>query len=273
MRILITGANGFIARHLIAAAAAQGDEVLALARSGAHIAGATQTYAWSLGQLAPPACVKDRQCAIHLAHDFAGTTGAQRTLDGTLALAAQLQAAGITRQLFFSSYSAGTQATSLYSRTKLALEQSLTGYRGMVIVRPGLVLGAGGLYGRIRHWAQRLPLVPLPDGGSGVVPVIKVEKLCRLTLQLARNAQAPGTANLFEPQLKSLRALVIEAAVEAGRHPRILPIPSGLLLAGLRLAATLKLPLPVNPDNLVGFLANQSAQHKSHLSPEAGDRT
>ena len=268
MRILITGANGFIARHLIAAAAAQGDEVFALSRSGAPVTGAAQTYAWSLGQLAPPACVIDRQCAIHLAHDFAGAEGAQRTLDGTLALAAQLQAAGFTRQLFFSSCSAGAQATSLYGRTKLALEQSLAGYRGMVIIRPGLVLGAGGIYGRIRYWAQRLPLVPLPDGGSGVVPVIAVEKLCRLTLQLACNAPAARAVNLFEPQLKSLHALVSEAAAEAGRQPRILPIPAGLLLAGLRLAATLRLPLPVNADNLVGFLANQSAQHQSYLARE-----
>jgi uncharacterized protein YbjT (DUF2867 family) len=189
-------------------------------------------------------------------------------MEGTVALASQLQTAGVARQLFFSSYSAGAQATSLYGRAKLLLEQALTGYRGMVIVRPGLVLGEGGIYGRIRQWARRLPIIPLPDGGSGVVPVIEITRLCRLTLQLAHAEQAPREANLFEPELKSLRALTLEAAAEVQRQPVIFPIPSSLLMAGLQMAALCKLPLPVNPDNLAGFLANQSAQHASHLAEE-----
>lgn len=270
MRILVFGANGFIARHLIAQAAAQDVSVVALSRKAIPEPGAKRTYIWSLGEAVPPASLSKVSCAIHLAHDFAGEEGARRTLDGTLTAAAQCEAAGISQQLFFSSYSAGPQATSLYGRTKLALEQGLAERRGMCIVRPGLVLGDGGLYGRMRHWAQRLPLVPLPDGGRGRVPVIEIEQLCRLTLQLARMRPPPAEANLFKPQLRSLRDLVLQAAVEVDKHPAILPIPSHALLWALRVAERLRLSLPVNPDNLAGFLANQAAQHVSHLT-DAGE--
>jgi nucleoside-diphosphate-sugar epimerase len=265
MRILVTGANGFIARHLIAVAEAQGHTVHRLARAGTST---EQTFAWSLGKPAPRAAVDGVNCAIHLAHDFSGTAGANLTMAGTVALASQLQAAGITRQLFFSSYSAGVQASSLYGITKHTLEKALADYHGLVIVRPGLVLGEGGIYGRIRRWARHLPCVPLPNGGNDLVPVITIEKLCRLTLQLAAIARPPREANLFEPQLVSLRELVLKAAAEANRRPLILPVPSRLLRLVLQVTAATKLPLPVNADNLAGFLANQSAQHTSYLGGE-----
>jgi uncharacterized protein YbjT (DUF2867 family) len=203
---------------------------------------------------------------VYLAHDFAGEEGARRTFEATLALASQLQAAGIERQIFFSSYSAGTHAASFYGQTKYALEQALAVYQGLIIVRPGLVLGNGGIYGRIRNWAQRLSVLPLPGGGRGKVPVIEIEKLCRLTLQLVSGEASITEANLFEHELKSLRELVLEVAAEAGHQPLILPVSATLLISILALAARLHIPLPVNADNLAGFIGNQSAGHISSLT-------
>jgi uncharacterized protein YbjT (DUF2867 family) len=174
----------------------------------------------------------------------------------------QLRVGGVPRQLFFSSYSAGEHAKSLYGKTKLAVERALGGHEDIVIARPGLVIGEGGVYGRIRKWAQRLPVIPLPDGGHGKIPVITIDDLCERTMLLAGMTVPPGEANLFEPKLKSLRELVQEAAEEAGRRPRILPVPSGLFLYLLTVAGRLGITLPANADNLLGFLGNQRAQHK-----------
>jgi hypothetical protein len=89
--------------------------------------------------------------------------------------------------------------------------------------------------------------------------------LCKETLTLA-SASAPGReANLFERELKSLRQLVLEAAQEAGRRPWIVPVPSSWLIAALRTAEFIRLPLPVNADNLAGFIANQDARHVSTM--------
>lgn len=265
MRILIIGATGFVGTHLASVATAQGIEVVALSRSGTCPEGAVQAFAWSFGRPVPEGACKGVACAVHLAHDFDGEDGARRTIESTIAITSQLQAAGVSRQLFFSSYSAGDHASSYYGRTKHSLEQALVVQPGVVIVRPGLVLGEGGIYGRIRKWARVLPLVPLPGGGRGKVPVIEIEKLCRLTVKLAVDSDPPAEANLFERELKSLRQLVLEAAAEVGHRPWVLPVPAALLIGTLKLAAWLRIPLPVNADNLVGFLANQAARHVSTL--------
>ena len=260
MRLLLIGASSFIGAHLVQAATAHRHEVIALSRSGRQSQGVAKSFRWSFGEPLPAKDIKDVGCAVHLAHDFDGEDGARRTIESTLTVVTQLRLCGVHRQLFFSSYSAGEH--SLYGKTKLAIESAFKGHEDIVIVRPGLVLGPGGVYGRIGKWAQRLPVIPLPDGGQSKIPVIRIHDLCEQTLQLAKMTAPPREANLFEPDLKSLRELVQKAAEETGRHPRILPVPSGLLLYLLTVAGHLGIPLPVNADNLLGFLGNQEAQHK-----------
>ncbi len=265
MKVVIFGGCGFIGSHLARLAAESGHGVLALCRSERSPDSGISTVRWQLGDPLPPSVSAVGACAIHLAHDFDGETGARRTHEGILRVARELHLAGATRQIFFSSYSAGEHATSLYGRTKLGIERALAALPDLIIVRPGLVLGDAGIYGRIRGWARRLPIVPLPDGGRGRVPVIEVERLCCETLALVEATHPPREANLFEPALKSLRQLVVEAAAETGRRPWILPVPTSLLVAGLRVGEVLRISLPVNADNLAGFCANQVACHRSTL--------
>lgn len=268
MRLLILGAAGFIGSHLARHAEAAGHEVVAMCRSGKVARFDGPTFRWMLGQQVTSNALEGVDCAIHLAHDFGGEVGARLTREATLACVTDLRARGIPRQIFFSSYSAGPHAHSTYGRTKLAIEQGLEGCADVVIVRPGLVLGDGGLYGRIQKWARRVPLIPLPNGGHGQVPVISIERLCRETLNLACMALPPREANLFEPRLCTLRQLVLDAAEGGGKHPWVLPVPSLLVIVGLRFAELLHLPLPVNADNLRGFLSNQQAQHFSTIQEE-----
>lgn len=266
MRLLVIGAAGFIGSNFVRYAAGQGVDVVALSRSR-RLADFGGTFSqWALGRPLPASALEGVTCAIHLVHDFNGEEGARLTFNQTLACVAELRALGVKRQLFFSSYSAGEHATSLYGRTKFAIERALAGAADIVIVRPGLVLGDGGVYGRIRKWAHKFPAVPLPDGGYFDVPVIAIERLSQETLTLAMAVGKADHVNLFEPQLVSLRQLVLSAAAEVQRRPLIIPVPSALLLFGLRVAAFLRIPLPVNADNLVGLLANQAAQHVSTLS-------
>lgn len=265
MRILIFGASGFIGAHLARYATAQGHEVVALCRSGS-VAGFTgKCLKWTFGAPLITSEMLDASCAIHLAHDFNGADGARLTFEETLSNVARLRAAGVGRQIFFSSYSAGEHATSLYGRTKFALEKGLAESEDIVIVRPGLVLGDGGIYGRIRKWAKCLPVIPLPNGGYGQVPVIEVDRLCAEILVITEMVVPVLECNVFEQKPRSLRQLVLSAAADGGRKPWVVSVPASLIVLGLRLATALRLPLPVNVDNLEGFMANQAARHISTL--------
>ena len=265
MRLLILGAGGFIGSHLAKFASSQGHEVIALCRSGVVPGWSGPSIKWAFGQQLPSKCLENISCAIHLAHDFDGKAGAHLTIDSMQRIIPQLREAGVLLQIYFSSYSAGEHAKSLYGRTKLTIEQANKGSSDVVIVRPGLVLGDGGIYARICKWARKLPLIPLPDGGYGQIPVITIERLCRETIAIAAEPSPLREANLFERNLRSLRELVLEAASESNNKPWLVSVPSHLIILGLRFAEFLRLPIPVNADNLSGFIANQSAHHISSL--------
>ena len=268
-RILVTGASGFIGSHLCQKLFREGHQIIAMNRSGSPIDGATETVSWQLGEPVPgelPAC----DVAIHLAHDFSGEVGAQRSISGTKALVAFLYAHGTGRQLFVTSYSAGTHARSLYGKSKGILEEALRKDKRTIIVRPGLVLGEGGIYGKIAKVARKSPVVPLPDGGRGLVTVITIDRLCDEMARLCMATDPPQDANLFEPQMVTLRQLVQKVASDAGRRPLFVPVPISLALPIFRMVEALGLPLPVSSESLVGFVQNQSAAHVSTLENENG---
>src|SRR6266511_4375276 len=88
--------------------------------------------------------------------------------------------------------SARPDAISAYGRTKFLAEQELLSLDGLriIILRPGLVVGPGGhgLFGRLVSSVMKLPLVPLPDGGRGLIQPIQVDDLCEAILRCDRES-------------------------------------------------------------------------------------
>ncbi len=265
MRVLISGASGFIGSALVQRLSQQGFDIIALSRTG-HVNNFSGTVIkWCLGDSINSNVASSIDCAIHLAYDFRGKQGSRISERETVSFISFLNKQGVLRQLVFSSYSSGEHASSRYGQTKYQIEQSVAKIRGVVIVRPGLVIGDGGIFGRIKKWVQHLPAIPLPDGGEGKLPVITGVRLCDEIIKMIESPSQLKEKNLFNPDFISLRQLVTDAASSSGRTPRIFSVPSSYYLFFLRSANFLRLPLPVNEDNLMGFLSNQHAQHKSSL--------
>ena len=266
MNITVVGATGFIGSNLLAYLVSQGHQVHALARhpnpSSHHSQITWQT--WQFSDLIPVSALKV-DAVIYLAYDFNGIEGAIRTEQGIKKILDQFSFDTQVKQIFFSTYSAGPHAHSVYGKTKFAIEKLFERYQQGYIIRPGLVLGDGGIYRRVKKAAQTLPLVPLPDGGRGQMPVIDIKLLCQKTVALCDGQINNRYLNLFLPEMVSLKTLTLQAAEEAHKRPWILPIPGKLLLIVLKIASYLHLPMPVNADNLAGFLGNQSADHVSSL--------
>jgi uncharacterized protein YbjT (DUF2867 family) len=264
MRVLITGANGFIGRHLINYFKSKNASVVGVCRSG-RLAGCDAAFKWQLGEDIPSIALEGVTHAIHLAHDFDGAKGAEKTLKATVSDCLFLKNRGIKRQLFFSSYSAGQHAESLYGITKFKIEKMLTAVDGVIVVRPGLVLGDAGIFGRMACFAKISPLLPLPDGGKGLIPIIDIHKLCEKVYQILLRDTSQDE-NIFENELVSLRELLLNVAKEKNRKIFVLNVPSRLILYILKVVEYMRLPLPVNADNLRGFMANQKSEHRSTLN-------
>jgi NADH dehydrogenase len=255
MRVLVTGGTGLVGSVLCERLSGEGHDVIALGR---HRPGATASpVAWMPyrlpGAIPPEALSPGPSIVIHAAWETVpaepgnaydvNVSGARVVLDACRAHAAKL--------VFISSTSAHEDAESLYGRGKLAVERLLDPARDLV-VRPGLVIGMGGLYGRIRAAVRLTRVVPLFFGGTQRIQTIAADDLASGICRAIRR-DLSGSVTIAEPDPVRLRELYSAIAHEAGTRPVFVPIPGAAGLLVLRAAEALRLRLPVTSENLLGL--------------------
>lgn len=264
MKILVTGANGFIGRALCEALIARGDDVGGLIRSGANqIAGLNVIHASLEDEAALRLALEGVECVVHLAgraHLLADTAadplGAFRAVnrDATLRLAALAQEAGVQRFVFMSSigvngshtngqaFTEASQATphADYAQSKLEAEQGLSKQLAsasmeLVIIRPPLVYAAHAP-GNFRRLLKVVSTgAPLPF--SLVRNQRTMVALENLVDFIVLCTQHPAAANqlylIADEQSLSTREIVECLAQGMSRRCINLPVPPFLLRFGL----------------------------------------
>lgn len=251
LRAAITGAGGFLGSALARRLAASGAEVSALSRRPAAIPGTSwRPYDLTDPSIAP-AFLGSPDVVIHAAFSLAGAGPELERLNYDAALRLRDAARKRGAQfIFISSMSAHEQAESSYGRAKWAIEQALDA--ADAVVRPGLIIGPGGLYARMLGALRGAPVVPLFYGGGQPVQVIglndAVEGICRVA-----ERPAAGNFNLALPQPLTVRELYGRMLAASGLRRHILPLPGGPALLAVKLCEKLGLRLPVTSENLLGL--------------------
>lgn len=255
MRVLVTGANGFVGRHLVPRLLDEGHEVVRLHRG---VANQAATH-WGI-----PTSLRSAECApgfptgievvVHLAaaNPAKGDEGADNAarlqevnVEGTAALARRCVREGVRRFVFLSSANVhafhddgssiceadrlGPQ--SYYAQSKAdgenAVRQALAGTQTRYcILRPAPVFGMGGR-GTVAQLA-RLAATPFPlplRGLGGRRSLVAVEDLVE-AIVLALTAER-ASDETFLVAGGAARPDEIVRALRAGaeRRPRLLPAP------------------------------------------------
>jgi nucleoside-diphosphate-sugar epimerase len=254
MKVFITGIRGFLGSHLARELAARGHTVL----GSASVPG--QGFPCiRVGEPVDPAVFGDSDTVVHGAHDF--TPGSlELNVSGAQLL---LTAAHPRRQIYLSSYSARPDAIGEYGVAKYRIENLFLDLHETV-VRPGLVIGSGGLFGRTLRYLRRSPVIPLLDGGRDLVPVLAIADYATAMSNLIESGSGL-VYNLFNERLPTMRELVDTVLKLDGRHALRLPIGYRLALAGLVAAERLRIPLPVGSGSLRALKLNQQCVHESNL--------
>jgi uncharacterized protein YbjT (DUF2867 family) len=255
--ILLTGASGFIGRHLADALLTQGHDVIVTSRRPGHSARpGLREVAADFAQDTEPAAWLPRLVGVDAVINAVGilreAPGQRFELlheRAPRALFAACAEAGVKLVMQLSALGADQHATSRYHLSKKAADDYLRGL-GLpaVILQPSLVYGADGASATLFSTLASLPVVALPGGGRQGVQPVHVDDLCALVLALLAAPPASArTITVAGPQPITLRAMLagLRAAMGLGRlHVAPVPMPlarmaasAGTLLPGSLLDA------------------------------------
>jgi UDP-N-acetyl-alpha-D-quinovosamine dehydrogenase len=267
MRILVTGANGFIGQSLCRGLITSGHSVRCAVRTGssANMDAAETAVSGAIGPetnwteaLAGIESVVHLAARVHVLNESAANPLAEFrrvNVAGTERLARMAVSAGVRRLVYVSSVKVNGERThespftetdkpdpqDAYGVSKLEAEQTLlkiaeeTGLEA-VIVRPPLVYGpgVGGNFLRMMHWLNRgfpLPLGSVRNSRS----LIYLGNLVDALSACVDDPRAAGKIFLVsDGEDVSTPELIHRLALAMGRRPRLVSFPPALLrVAGL----------------------------------------
>lgn len=243
MRVLVTGASGFIGRHIVHALSRDGHEVVA----GVHRASpfrdapGVQSISIDFAHLLKPVDWLPHLYGVDAVINAVGIIAERRDSrfddvhrDAPIALFEACRRTGVRKVIQISALGADDSAFSRYHLSKKAADDFLaTTDLDWSILQPSLVFGPGGQSSALFCVLAALPVIPLVgDGGQKIQPV-HVEDLTRTVLRLLKSG-APARPRLpvVGPEPMTLRECmgVLRNWLGSG-EAHFIPIPYRWLLA------------------------------------------
>jgi len=253
--VLITGANGFLARRLAARLGENSWRVIGTVRAAGAVPGFAATYPCALGDSLAEVLAGERVDTIIHAANHSGPGEYRINTGGTRRWFEEARARGVPLQIFLSSLSAGAEQPSDYGRAKRDLEHDFLAGGG-VVIRLGLVVGYGGLFRRMFDSVRRLPILPLLDNGRSPVYVVNPDFLGEIVGTCVEKGGEGFRGRIWQPHEPTPHTLreVMEAIRDLTKSRcRFVPLPSLPILVALSVVERLPfLRLPVNATNVRG---------------------
>jgi NADH dehydrogenase len=187
-RIAVTGAPGFVGRHLIPLLVRDGHEVRGLARRGSAVSPVLDAIAMVRGDVRSldemRSVIEGCDMVIHLAASFSPRDDVPEiTLIGTTNVVRASQESGIQRLVYLSCLGADAAAPPFYASKWRAENLVRSSGLSHVILRPSLALGRDdGLLGPLAQLIGSFPVIPIPGRGEHRLQPIDVDDLARCIL-------------------------------------------------------------------------------------------
>lgn len=259
MLILLTGATGFLGRHLLDALVAAGHTVRAVRR--APLPPDSPSVHWIQADFSrdhTPEAWLPRLAGVQAVINAVGIL--RETTDqrfdalherAPIALFQAAARAGVSRVIQISALGADAEASTRYHLSKKHADDVLLNLPiAATVVQPSLVYGPGGASAAmLQRWAA-LPLIPLPGDGAQRIQPVFIDDLTDAVLALLATADPPERIAAVGPQAVSLRdyLAVLRQSMGLGK-PHFFAIPLSIVRRAVRLAARLPGSL-ADPDSL-----------------------
>jgi Nucleoside-diphosphate-sugar epimerases len=261
MRIMITGIRGFLGSALARSFLKEGDTVCGTSSRGPRSTSALPSdvtiVRLALGDTVSSRIFKEIDYVIHCAHDF--SLGAfEQNVEGTRRIFEAARSSGVPLQAFVSSYSATPNAVTEYGKAKFELERFFEA-NSAIVLKPGLVLGAGGLGGRMLNVMRKSWIFPIPRGVR--FPYVGLEDFVRTVKKIVATSQT-GVYKIFYSNFTSFAEIAAAVKMDTGRPWFTITVPVNTIASGLSVAECLldrlRIRLPVRSDSFKSLEANQA---------------
>lgn len=268
MKVLITGANGFLGRHVVDEFLRRGHQVRALVRPAAKVDGlgwpdSVEIFRADLRASRDlPSAFEGIDAVVHLAAGVKGSEDAQfaASVVGTERLLEAMAKTGTRRLVLASSFSVYDwseirgelteespvePSSDLYDRDGYAVAKvwqervarRLAEENGwdLTVLRPGFIWGRGNEY--LAGLGQQLGSTHLVFGPSTRLPLTYVENCAHCFAEATENPKAIGqTFNVVDDIGPTISAYLKDYLRGTGERGRAVPIPYGLAFPGVRMA-------------------------------------
>ena len=247
MRILLTGATGFIGSHIATALRQKGHTVVSVSRrQGVDFSRMTTAAYWF-------PYLHETDAVINCV-GIIGETGSQRfaTLhtQAPIALFQASVTSGVRRIIQISALGADESAFSAYHRSKRAADDYLrTLDVDWFVLRPSLVYGEGGASTALFTRLSQFPVIAVPGKGDQKLQPIAVEGVVAKVLECLETPHTRRTLDVAGAEIVTLAEWLQTLRRQHGRPPaRIVPIPWSWVMTAAHLFHPLH-PM-LHPDNL-----------------------
>jgi nucleoside-diphosphate-sugar epimerase len=249
--IAITGATGFIGEELTRFFLQQDFKVIGLARRNIEIQHSNFTFCeYHLETSSSFDCIVSADVVIHCAFipwSPEKPNSSELNCKATMALA-EFCETHHKKFVFLSSFSAHEHANSHYGKHKFFLEEKLKNQH--LVIKPGLVTGARGLYSRLSRIVAEKKIVPVIGNGDYPLQWIGVDELCK-GIQLALAKNLTGVFPLASVEIFTYLQVLERLALKQNRQPIFVFIPVFFAALLLKLFGN---KLPFSEENLKGLL-------------------
>jgi len=232
MRVLVTGATGFVGGRLVPELLDRGHEVVALVRDAGRY-DAPEGVEVVEGDLLEPDSLPpamDVAAAYYLVHSMhGGADYAERDRRAARNFRAAADEAGVERVVYLGGLGGDEDELSEHLRSRREIERVLgEGGYDLTVLRAAIVIGAGSTsFEMVRQLATRLPVMVTPKWVRTKVQPIGIDDVVAyLAGVLAVPETADDTFEVGGPTVLSYEdVLVRTSTIAAGRPPVVVPVP------------------------------------------------